>query len=74
MTAQAIAFIVAGFGTPSSLLTFTAYELTKNLHVQRKLQEEIDEVMKKCDGNPTWNDIQEMKYMDMVISGTCKKL
>ena len=37
-----ILFLLAGYETTSSALSFTSYELALNVHVQRKLQEEID--------------------------------
>ena len=42
MQAQMILFLLAGYETTSSALSFTGYELALNVHVQRKLQEEID--------------------------------
>lgn len=69
LAAQAMAFIVAGFGTPSSLLCFVSYELARHPEVQQKLQMEIDEVAKATNSKPTYADLQNMKYIDMVISG-----
>lgn len=70
-----MAFIVAGFGTPSSLLCFVSYELARHTDVQKKLHIEIDDWMKKTGGKPTYADLQNMKYIDMVIAGRhrCEK-
>lgn len=69
ITAQAVAFMIAGFGTPSSLLCFMAYELARHPEAQAKLHEEIDEVYAKTNGKPSYSDLSNMKYIDMVISG-----
>lgn len=69
MTAQALIFHFGGFDTISGLLSIAAYELTVNEDVQRKLQDEIDETFKKCEGKLTYDALMKMKYLDMVING-----
>lgn len=56
------------------MMSFVAYELMVNVHVQRKLQNEIDELNKKIDGKQVnYEQIQGMKYMDQVICETLRK-
>lgn len=50
-------------------MCFTCYELAINPDVQKKLQDEIDEVRAE-NKKVTYDIIQKMKYLDMVISGT----
>lgn len=69
ITSQALLFFLAGFETSSTLLCFVSYELALNMDVQQKLQEEIDRTLKECDGKISYETIQKMKYLDMVISG-----
>ncbi|XP_017782505.1 PREDICTED: cytochrome P450 9e2-like [Nicrophorus vespilloides] len=73
ITAQALIFFTAGFETVSTLMTFMSYELAVNPDIQKKLQEEIDETRKKCNGKLTYDTLATMKYMDMVISETLRK-
>lgn len=69
VTAQCFVIFLGGFETSSSALSFTLFELARNTHVQKKLQNEIDEILQKHDGQFTYESIQEMTYADMVISG-----
>lgn len=52
-----------------------SYELMVNSDVQRKLQQEIDEMNETLDGNKKVNyeQIQGMKYMDQVVCETLRK-
>lgn len=69
MTAQAILFFFAGFDSTATLLCFLANELAINRDIQKKLQLEIDELYETKNGKLEYNDLQNMKYMDMVVSG-----
>lgn len=70
LTAQCMLFFVAGFDSVATLMCFTIYELTINLDVQKKLISEIDAVRRQLNEKSlTYDNIQNMKYMDMVVSG-----
>jgi cytochrome P450 family 6 len=69
LTAQAIAFFGDGFETSSTAMGFAIFEVAYNSDVQEKLREEVDAVVKKHGGKLTYDGIQEMHYLDMVIAG-----
>lgn len=70
LTAQCFLFFFAGFETSSTLMCYAAHELTENPHIQQKVIAEIDEVRKELKGTPlTFEVLQSMTYLDMVISG-----
>lgn len=71
MAAQALLFFGAGFETTSSAMSFCLYELSLNPDVQTKMRKEIDEVVKKYSGKPTYQAIQDMLYVEAVINGKC---
>jgi cytochrome P450 len=50
-------------------MSFTLYELAVNPDVQEKLAAEIKENEIKNGGKFDYNSIQNMEYMDMVVSG-----
>jgi Fe-S cluster biogenesis protein NfuA len=45
------------------------YELSLHQDIQDRLRKEIDDVLQKHDGKLTYEGIQEMKYLDKVVSG-----
>lgn len=73
LVAQAFLFFLAGFDTVATVLSFLIYELSINPDAQQKLYDEINETNKVLDGKRiTYDAIQKMKYMDMVLSETLR--
>lgn len=71
ITAQCMTFFIAGFESTSNLICFASHELTENPEVQKKLLLEIDNVNVELQGKPlTYDALQKMKYLDMVVAGT----
>lgn len=67
MVSQAITFFIAGFETTSNAVAFALYELSLRQDCQDKLRAEIEETI--SDDEVTFEHIQKMKYLDMVLSG-----
>lgn len=68
LIAQAVLFFLAGFETVSLGMSFTLYELTCNPDIQDRLVKEIRENEAKNGGKLDFTSIQNMVYMDMVVS------
>ncbi|KOC61112.1 Cytochrome P450 9e2 [Habropoda laboriosa] len=68
MTAQAFIFFFGGFESTSTLMCFAAYEVGVNEEIQKRLQEEIDQVLEDCKGEVTYEAINDMKYLDAIIN------
>ena len=66
---QALGFLVAGYETSGSTMTFAIYELAFHPEIQQSLRAEIMQVLKKHDGKLTYDGIKEMMYLDRVVSG-----
>lgn len=70
LTAQCFLFFIAGFETSSLLMSVAAQELAENQEVQTRLRAEVDQVVEALDGTSlSYDALQGMKYMDMVVSG-----
>ncbi|XP_034939877.1 cytochrome P450 9e2-like [Chelonus insularis] len=67
MTSHAFIFFFAGFELISNLLCWAVHEIASSSEIQKRLQEEIDDVYQRCDGEPTYEAINSMKYLDAII-------
>ncbi|GFS49391.1 cytochrome P450 3A8, partial [Nephila pilipes] len=72
LVAQCVIFFLAGYDTTASTLSFVTYQLALNQDVQDKLREEVDETLSANDGKLTYDAVQNMKYLDNVISETLR--
>ncbi|XP_065080340.1 probable cytochrome P450 9f2 isoform X1 [Ochlerotatus camptorhynchus] len=74
LVAQCFLFFFAAFDNISSILTFLSYELTVDQEIQKRLYEEIEQTEASLGGKPlTYDALQKMKFMDMVVSETLRK-
>ncbi|XP_055589830.1 probable cytochrome P450 9f2 [Uranotaenia lowii] len=74
LIAQCFLFFLAGFETTSGGLSFLLYELCVNPEIQQRLHEEILQTSDSLNGQPlTYETLQKMEYMDMVVSESLRK-
>ncbi|XP_067213413.1 probable cytochrome P450 6a14 [Linepithema humile] len=71
-TAQSYVFYLAGFETSSTTATYSLYELAQQQHIQDKVYNEIDKVLKKH-GELTYDAVNEMTYLHKVVNETLRK-
>lgn len=69
ITAQAFVFLIAGYTTDTSLLSFCLYELARHKSIQEELYENINNAVKENGGQLSYQALQDMGYMDQVING-----
>ena len=67
--AQALTFLTAGYETSGSTLSFALHDLALHPEIQQRLRAEILQVLSKHDGKLTYDAIQDMSYLDRVVSG-----
>ncbi|XP_019884431.2 cytochrome P450 9e2-like [Camponotus floridanus] len=72
MTSQAFIFLLGGFDSSSTLMSFLAYEIAVNPHIQEKLQNEIDKVLEDTNGQLSYEAINEMVYLNATINETLR--
>ncbi|XP_062563221.1 probable cytochrome P450 9f2 [Armigeres subalbatus] len=74
MIAQCLIFFLAGFDPIATFCIFIIYELILNPEIQQRLYEEVRQINNQMKGKPlTYDALQGMKYMDMVVSETLRK-
>ncbi|XP_043643775.1 cytochrome P450 6g1 [Drosophila teissieri] len=67
LVAQAGVFFTAGFETSSSTMSFALYELAKHPEMQQRLRAEINEALLEGGGSLTYEKIQSLEYLAMVV-------
>ncbi|XP_056644762.1 cytochrome P450 6k1-like [Diorhabda sublineata] len=69
---NAIFFMVAGQETTSSLISYVLYELALNQDIQTTLRDEIENYVQEY-GDLTFEEVKNLKYLNMVISEGLRK-
>ncbi|EFN83828.1 Cytochrome P450 9e2, partial [Harpegnathos saltator] len=73
MTAQAFIFFFGGFESVALGLSFISHELGTDPNIQTKLRQEVDQVLEKSNGEVTYEAINQLKYLDAVVSEALRK-
>ncbi|XP_068084191.1 cytochrome P450 6k1 [Anabrus simplex] len=73
IASYALLLFFTGFHLPTCTLSFALYELASNPEVQTRLREEIDDVLMQHNGGLTYEAVEEMIYLDMVLKVTLRK-
>ncbi|XP_055636876.1 probable cytochrome P450 9f2 [Toxorhynchites rutilus septentrionalis] len=74
ITATAASFFFGGIETTTVVLCFAVYELSLNPEIQDRLRAEIDDIEESlADGKLTYEAMQRMKYLDMVVSEALRR-
>lgn len=69
MAATAFSIFVGGYETSSTTITFCLYELSKNLEVQKKARQVVQDAFKKHNGQLTYEMLVDVPYIDQVLYG-----
>ncbi|CAG9133228.1 unnamed protein product [Plutella xylostella] len=72
ISANAFIIFLGGFETTSSTLAFLLLELAAHPHVQDKMREEVLKVLDKHEGKVSYEMLQKLTYMEMVIQETLR--
>ncbi|KAH8279488.1 hypothetical protein KR026_011262, partial [Drosophila bipectinata] len=74
IVAQCFIFFFAAFENNANLLCTTSFELLHNPEIQERLYEEAKEIQESLNGGSlTYDAVQKMTYMDMVVSESLRK-
>ncbi|XP_029170340.1 cytochrome P450 9e2-like isoform X2 [Nylanderia fulva] len=73
MVSQAFGFFFGGFDSTSTLMCFAAHEIAVNQEIHKKLQHEIDQVLEESNGEAPYEMVNNMEYLDAVISEALRR-
>lgn len=74
VVAQAFVFFIAAFESTSATMALCLYEVTKNQELQRKLQQEIAQVVKHHGTEAlSYDMLVDLKFLDCCINETLRK-
>ncbi|KAK0073353.1 hypothetical protein PV326_013520, partial [Microctonus aethiopoides] len=73
LAAQVFVFFAAGFETSSTTIGNALYEMAMNPSVQSKLRTEINDELKRTNGQYDYDGIKNMQYMHKIIQETLRK-
>ncbi|XP_029170380.1 cytochrome P450 9e2-like [Nylanderia fulva] len=73
MVSQAFGFFFGGFESTSTLMCFLAHEIALNPEIQKRLQNEIDEILEESNGQAQYEIVNNMEYLDAVINEALRK-
>uniref|UniRef100_A0A182J4X2 Cytochrome P450 n=1 Tax=Anopheles atroparvus TaxID=41427 RepID=A0A182J4X2_ANOAO len=71
--ANVFLFYAAGVDTSTGVISYTLHEFTQNPTVMAKARQEIEETLERNGGDITYENIMEMKYLDLCIKETLRK-
>lgn len=73
IAAQTFIFYAAGYETSASTMTHLFYELALNPQIQEILIAEIDEVLKRHNGEVSYECLSDMRYLNQAFDETLRK-
>ncbi|XP_018404021.1 PREDICTED: cytochrome P450 6a2-like [Cyphomyrmex costatus] len=74
VTGHAMSFIIDGYETSSTVMSFIGFDLACHPEIQEKLRKEVLSVLNKYNGEITYEGLKEMTYMDQVFNETLRLL
>uniref|UniRef100_A0A1Q3FLF1 Putative cytochrome p450 n=1 Tax=Culex tarsalis TaxID=7177 RepID=A0A1Q3FLF1_CULTA len=72
VVAQSFVFMLGGFETTSTALTFALFELANNPEIQEKARGEVSSVLARHDGKITYEALKEMTYLEQIVNETLR--
>ncbi|XP_065086803.1 probable cytochrome P450 308a1 [Ochlerotatus camptorhynchus] len=69
---HSVTFLSEGFETSSTMMSYLLYELASNQHIQDRVLNEIDCVLKEYDGKLTDEAVQKLVYMERAMYETLR--
>ena len=68
-----VVFLLVGYETTATTLTFASYELATNPSVQQKLYEEVNKYFESNNNDINYEELAKMPFLDAVICETLRR-
>lgn len=72
LTAHTMTFFIDGFETSSNVIAWALFNLGENKEAQRRLREEIEKTVGGVDAKVSFEQINDMEYLDQVVNETLR--
>lgn len=69
LVAHAFVFFAAGFESSATTINYALFELAQHQTIQNRVRDEILSVLSKYDCQISYDAVQEMTYLEQIISG-----
>jgi len=66
---QALVYLLTGYETSGTTLSFALYEFELHPEIEQSVRDELRKVLSKHGDKLTYDGIQDMSYLERVISG-----
>jgi cytochrome P450 family 6 len=73
IAANIFIFYIAGNETSASTVAYSLYELTQNVKLMHRAQEDIKLALERHQGELTYESIMDMKFIDLCVKETLRK-
>lgn len=73
IAAQVFIFYIAGTESTSATTSFTLHELTQNVSLMKRAQEDVDAALNKHNKQISYDSINDMKFIDLCVKETLRK-
>lgn len=70
---QVFIFYIAGNETSTSTIAYTLYELSQNVDLMHRAQQDVEKAMKEHNGQLTYDTIKDMQFIDLCVKETLRK-
>lgn len=70
---QVFIFYIAGNETSTSTIAYTLYELSQDVDLMLRAQQDIERALEKCNGQLTYEAVINMPFIDLCVKETLRK-
>lgn len=70
---QVFLFYIAGNETSTSTIGYTLYELSQDVNLMLRAQQDVERTLEKHNGQLTYEAVNDMQFIDLCVKETLRK-